>query len=59
MHMHVGTHSHTFISTECAGISATDIIDGSNIERFQNCTIITSGGIFIGLVPTGPQGAFE
>ena len=57
--MHVGTHSHTFISTECAGISDTDVIDGSNIERFRDCTIITSGGIFIGVVPTGTQRAFE
>ena len=36
------------LHTECAGVSGDDPIDDSNIEAFRDCTIITSGGIFIG-----------
>ena len=35
---------------ECDGLDATEIVNDITLERFHNCNIIVSGGIYIGSV---------
>ena len=36
---------------ECDGLDANEIVNDITLERFNNCNIIVSGGIYIGSVP--------
>lgn len=37
-------------SIECAGLSNNEVLDDAAVERLRGCTIITSGGIHVGVV---------
>ena len=52
------THSHVhcpkhfslllLLPQECHGLDTNNIVDGTTIDQFRGCNIITTGGVYIG-----------
>ena len=37
-----------FFPQECHGLDTNNIVDGTTIDQFRGCNIITTGGVYIG-----------
>ena len=38
----------TLLPQECHGLDTNNIVDGTTIDQFRGCNIITTGGVYIG-----------